>query len=150
MRIQPIINTNYRSNTGQPPARTNKSDPNFNALLHVSWDVEELMRLQAFQAAKGNTDKYKELMYGFGKVMVDLHEKIKPLPGEATVVLNKNLVEFMSEPPESRGVYYGPQLSIIRGIPIPGTTVPCYEFTYKPSDTGLVDKLFEACKNLLK
>lgn len=146
MRISPVNNTGYKSSI--MPRSTNH-DPNFGALLHVAHNVEDLIRIQSYTAAKGDVEKYQNLMYGFGKTMEHLMEKIKPLPGEVTVIINPHLQEFMNEAVETRGTYYGPQLALIPGLPRPGK-ITYYEFTYKPNDNSLVDKLYKASKDLLK
>ena len=140
------VNRSYCVSQGQNCTPRNT---NFKATLYVDHAVEKLIAQQAYESSHGDNDKFRQLIKDFAQTMIDLKNKIKPLPGLICVALHPELALFLNEPPKSRGVYYGPQLALIPELPILGTELLCYPFTYSPYKSGLVDELYNASKALI-
>ena len=149
MKISPI-NTGLNHVTGTNKVKNQKS---FGSKLCVSHDVENLIKVQALQASRGNTDIYTELVGGFGHFMEDLSSKLKNIGSDNQIVsvdLNPLLREYLDLPQATRGSYKRDQLCILLGLPQLQEQFSYYSFTYRPGSNGLADKLCDCVKNLLQ
>ena len=147
MRITPIntVSSHNRIKTA--------SKPSFNAKLYITGEAEDLIKFLAYDASKGDTSKYIDLVKGFGLFMEDLSKKLEPVKPEnqiATVDLHPYLKEFMALPPETRGTYTRDNMCILLGWPFTQQEYRYFPFTYRPNNYNLADTLCEYVKNLIK